>query len=213
MIRLLLVDDHPIVRRGLCAVLQSAEDCIVIDEASDGEEALPKARQGKPDLVLLDLSLPGKSGLEVLKQLQVELPRTKVLVLSGFPEKQYAVRCLRAGAHGYITKRSAPDELLDAIRKVAQGRKYVSASIAELLVETVSASPGRSPHEELTDREFQILCLLGEGKTVSQIARLLSLGLSTINTHRSHILGKMKMETTAQVIRYAVDNDLVDRKS
>jgi two-component system, NarL family, invasion response regulator UvrY len=213
MIRLLLVDDHPIVRRGISAVLQSAPDCAVIGEASDGEEVLPKAREGKPDLILLDLSLPGKGGLEVLKQLHIEMPHAKVLILSTFSEKQYAVRCLKAGAHGYLTKRSAPEELLIAIRTVAQGRKYVSASIAELLVETVGASTGWSPHEELTEREFQILCLLGEGKTVSQIARLLSLGLSTISTHRSHILGKMKLETTAQVIRYAVDNDLVDRKS
>lgn len=210
MIRVLIVDDHPIVRHGLSSELAKASDIKVIDEASDGDEAMAKARAAKPDLVLLDIALPGKSGLEILKQLRAELPRVHVLILSAFPEKQYAVRCLKSGAHGYLTKKSASAELITAIRKIMRGDKYVSASLADLLVSDVGSHASRLPHEVLSDREFQVLCLLGQGKTVSQIAEILSLSLSTINTHRTHILEKMKMESTAQLIRYVLDNDLAD---
>lgn len=209
MTTVLIVDDHPLVRQGIRSELSKTPDIRVIDEAKDGEDAILKARRLKPNLILLDISLPGKNGYEVLRQLKAEMPQARVLILSTYPEKQYAVRCLASGAHGYLTKESAPEELITAIRKVAQGRKYVSASIAELLATDLGVGSSRLPHEELTDREFQVLCLLGEGKTVSQIAQLLSLSLSTINTHRAHILQKMNMETTAQLIRYAVDNHLV----
>jgi DNA-binding NarL/FixJ family response regulator len=167
----------------------------------------------KPDLVLLDIALPGKSGLEVLKQLRAEMPAVRVLVLSAFPERQYAVRCLASGAQGYLTKQSAPEELMTAVRKVMRGGKYVSASLADLLAAGIGGDITRLPHEQLSDREFQVLCLLGQGKTVSQIAGILSLSLSTINTHRAHILGKMSMETTAQLIRYVVDNNLLESTS
>jgi two-component system, NarL family, invasion response regulator UvrY len=211
MTTVLIVDDHPLVRQGVRAELSKTSDIKVVDEARNAEEGISKARELKPDIVLLDISLPGKNGFEVLRQLHAEMPTMHVLMLSTYPEKQYAVRCLANGARGYLTKESAPDELVSAIRKVAQGRKYVSASIAELLAEDVGALTDRLPHETLTDREFQVLCLLGAGKTVSQISEILSLSLSTINTHRSHILQKMKMGATAQLVRYAVDNGLIDR--
>ncbi|HTY37795.1 MAG TPA: response regulator transcription factor [Bacteroidota bacterium] len=211
MIRVMIVDDHPIVRQGVRAELAKTPDIRVIEEARNADEAMTKVRTCKPDLVLLDISLPGKNGYEVLRQMHAELPDTRVLVLSTYSEKQYAVRCLGSGARGYLTKDSAPEELVIAIRRVSQGRKYVSAEIAQLLAEDVGAASDRLPHEELTDREFQVLCLFGQGKTVSQIADVLSLSLSTINTHRSHILEKMRMETTAQLIRYAVDHGLADQ--
>ena len=208
IIRILIVDDHPVVRQGLAATLAKSSDIKIVGEASDGDEALAKARSLKPDLILLDIALPGKNGLEVLKQLRAELPGIHVLILSAFPERQYAVRCLASGAQGYLTKQSAPEELMRAVRKVMGGGKYVSASLAYLLAKEIGTDTTRLLHEQLSDREFQVLCLLGQGKTVSQIADILSLSLSTINTHRAHILEKMNLETTAQLIRYVVDNNL-----
>jgi len=208
MIRILIVDDHPLVRQGIAAALTKATDIRIVDEASDGDQALEKARTAKPDLVLLDIALPGKNGLEVLRQLRAEMPGIRVLILSAFPEKQYAVRCLANGAQGYLTKQSATEELLRAVRKVMLGGKYVSTSMADLLASEIGTDAGRLPHELLSDREFQVLCLLGQGKTVSQVAGTLSLSLSTVNTHRAHILEKMNLETTAQIIRYVVDNNL-----
>jgi len=208
--RILVVDDHPIVRQGLIAALNQSVDFKVVAEASEGDEAILKARSSKPDIVLLDISLPGKNGIEVLKQLQAEMPGVNVLILSAFPERQYAIRCFANGARGYLTKKSASDELLLAVRKISAGGKYVSASLGELLAEEIGGDPKRLPHENLSDREFQVLCLLGQGKTVSQIAKILSLSLSTINTYRAHILDKMKMETNAQLIRYVLDNNLVE---
>ena len=210
MIRILLVDDHPIVRQGLIAVLQAAPDCWVIGEASDGDDALLKARKEKPDLILLDISLPGRSGLEVLKQLHIEQPLTKVLVLSTFSEKQYAVRCLKMGAQGYLTKKSASGELLNAIEKVIAGGKYVSASLADHLAAEIGPEVTTVPHERLSDREFQVLCLLGQGRTVTQISQDLSISVSAVNKYRAQILHKMNLGTTAQLIRYALDNDLAN---
>ena len=210
MIRVLIVDDHPIVRKGLRSELSEQPDVHVVDEAADGDEALVKARASKPDIVLLDISLPGKSGLEVLKQLNDELPHVKVLMLSTYPEKQYAIRCLKGGAWGYLTKESASEELVAAIRKVAEGKKYVSGQLGEILASDVGAKKDLLPHEKLTAREFEILRLIGQGKTLTEIADFLSLSLSTISTHRSHILAKMRCHSTAQLIRYAVDVGLID---
>jgi DNA-binding NarL/FixJ family response regulator len=210
MVRVLIVDDHPIVRHGLKSVLSGASDVKVVDEAAGGSEAIAKARSSKPDLVLLDLALPGINGLDVLKQLRVEMPHIRVLILSTYPEKQYAIRCLRNGAQGYLTKESASDELLSAIRKIMRGGKYVSAPLADLLALEIVSRDSQMPHETLSDREFQVLCLIGKGKTVSEIANFLSLSLSTINTYRAHILEKMNLENTAQIIKYVVDNNLAD---
>ena len=179
MIKVLIVDDHPIVRNGLSAEIAKTSDITVVAEASDGDDAIAKVRKCIPDLVLLDIALPGKNGFEVLKQLQAEAPEIKVLMLSAFSEKQYAVRCLKNGAKGYLTKKSAPEELISAIRKVMRGGKYVSASLAELLVSEIETDPSRQPHDLLSDREFQVLCLIGKGNTVSQIADILSLSVST----------------------------------
>ena len=208
--RILIVDDHPFVRQGLKAALKESGDIEIAGEASDGEEAILKTRLLIPDILLLDISLPGKNGLEVLKQIRAEMPKVKTLILSAFPEKQYAIRCFANGARGYLTKKSAAEELLTAIRKIVGGGKYVSASLAELLAGEIGSDAEQLPHERLSDREFQVLCLLGQGKTVSEAAATLSLSLSTINTYRAHILEKMKMETTAQLIRYVLDNNLVE---
>lgn len=210
MIKILIVDDHPFVRHGLSSELAKASDMKIVGEAEDGFVAMSKAHSLKPDIVLLDISLPGKNGLDVLKQLQTELPHIKVLILSAFPEKQYAIRCLKNGAKGYLTKKSASGELLLAIRKIMRGGKYVSASLADLLASDITTDNNRLPHEELSDREFQVLCLFGQGKTVSEIADILSLSISTINTHRANILIKMNMDTTAQLIRYVIDNNLAE---
>ena len=208
--RILIVDDHPFVRQGLKAALGESVEFEVADEASDGEEAVLKTRAAKPDIVLLDISLPKKNGFEVLKQLHAEMPKVNILILSTFPEKQYAVRCFANGARGYLTKQSASDELLTALRKIMHGGKYVSASMADLLADEIDAGSDRPLHERLSDREFQVLCLIGQGQTVSQTAKTLSLSLSTVNTYRAHILKKMKLETTAQLIRYVLDNNLVE---
>ena len=210
MIRILIVDDHPIVRQGLRAALAELSDIEIVGEAQDGNEALVMTRQSNPGLVLLDISMPGRSGLEVLSQLRAEFPSMKILILSTYPEKQYAIRCLRGGASGYLTKESASAELVTAIRKVADGRKYVSPSLGELLATEIN-SGGGTPHERLSSREFEVLCLIGRGKTVSQIAEMLSLSLPTINTYRARILEKMEMESTAQLVHYVIENKLIDK--
>ena len=206
--RILIVDDHPVVRRGLAATLGADPDFIVAGEAADGDDAIMKARELRPDLVLLDIALPGKNGLEVLKTLRAEMPRLAVLVLSTFPERQYALRCLRSGARGYLTKSSASEELLDAVRKVREGGKYISAPLADLLAAELTRDPDRLPHERLSDREFQVLCMLGRGQSVPEVAAALSLSVSTVHTHRAHLLEKMNLETTAQLVRYVVDHNL-----
>ena len=209
MMRVLIVDDHPLFRQGLAAELSKMPDVTIIAEASNGDGAIMKARECNPDLVLLDIALPGKDGMEVLNLLSSEMPHVKVLVLSAYPDKQYAVRCLKSGAKGYVTKSTAPEEIKTAIRKVMSGRNYISAAIADLLASQIGVDISQAPHERLSEREFQILCLLGQGKTVSQIAETLSLSLSTVSTHRAHFLEKMGMKTNAQLIRYVVDNNLV----
>ncbi len=212
MIRVLIVDDHPLVRAGLIAELSKASDISVAGEAADGYDALTRAREIKPDLVLLDIALPGKNGLEVLKDLQAEMPEVKVLVLSAFPERQYAIRCIRNGAKGYVTKDTASADLINAVRKVINGGKFISASLADLMAAEIGSNVKRLPHETLSDREFQILCLIGQGNTVSQIADILCLSISSVNTYRHRILVKMHMQTTAQLIRYVLDNNLASVK-
>lgn len=211
-VRVLIVDDHPLVRGGIIAALSRDSDITVVGEAADGNEALTRARDMKPDLILLDIALPGKNGLELLKDFQAEMPEIRILMLSGFPERQYAIRCLKSGAKGYITKDMASKELTTAIRKVMKGGKFISSSLAELLADELDADSRRLPHEVLSDREFQILCLIGQGNTVSGVADILSLSVSTVNTYRSRILSKMNLETTAQLIRYALDNNLSELK-
>lgn len=209
MIKILIADDHTLVRKGLIQILLDLPDVDIVDEAKDGNEAIKIVGENGYNLVILDISLPGQSGLEVLKQLKLLRPKMPVLMLSMHPEEQYAVRALRAGAAGYLTKESAPDELVVAIRKIANGGKYITSTLAERLAFVIDKSTVENLHESLSDREYQVLCMIASGKTVSEIAVLLSLSVKTISTHRSRILLKMDMHNNAQLIHYAIKNGLV----
>jgi len=210
MIKILVVDDHAIVRDGLKRILMDTPDMVVADEASNGEEVINKVGNNHYDLVLLDISLPGRDGLDVLKQLKCTNPKIPILILSMYPEEHYAVRSLRAGASGYLTKQSSSDELIGAIRKVAKGRRYITASLAEKLAFELGGDVRKLPHEKLSDREYQVMCMVGSGKTVKEIAETLSLSIRTISTHRAHILKKMEMKNNAQLTYYAIKNSLVE---
>ena len=210
MIRILIVDDHPLILEGLRSRLERAPDIKIIGEARDGDEALTRARADRPDILVLDISLPGKSGLEVLRLLHAELPMVRVLILSTHPEIEYVDRSLSLGAWGYLTKNGPSEELLEAIRTVNRGHKYVGSVLVQNLATEDRETRHRFPHEALSDREFQILCLLGQGKTLTQIAESLSISTSTVGTHRARILGKMNLNTTAELVKYAVEHKLVD---
>jgi two-component system invasion response regulator UvrY len=209
MIRLLIGDDHAVVRKGMKQILAETRDIVVADEAGNGREVLDKVRKDDFDMVLLDISMPGRDGLEVLKELKNLRPKLPVLMLSMYPEEQYAVRSLRSGASGYLTKDSAPDELIAAIRKVSSGGKYVSVSLAEKLAHKLGAGEERPLHEELSDREYQVMCMIASGKTVKEIGEQLSLSVKTVSTYRSRILAKMRMKGNADLTRYAIENRLV----
>jgi len=210
MIRILVVDDHAIVREGLKQILADVNDMAVRDEAAGGQEALNKIRSGEFDVVLLDISMPGRSGLEILKEIKAERPKLPVLILSMHAEEQYAVRALRAGASGYLTKASAPDELIGAIRKVSCGRKYVSSSLAEKLALELDIDTKKPPHATLSDREYQVMLMLASGKAVKEIADELCLSVKTISTYRSRVMEKMNMKKNAELTLYAIQNHLVD---
>ncbi len=208
MIRVIIADDHAIVRKGLRQILEETADMTVSGEAANGQELLDNVSTIPCDVVLLDISMPGRDGLETLKLLKKEKPALPVMILSIYPEEQYAIRALKNGASGYLTKESAPDELVSAIRKVSQGRKYVSASLAERLADELEEG-GRVPaHERISDREYQVLCMIGAGKTISEIAGELSLSVKTISTYRTRILGKMNMKNNSDIIRYVLENTL-----
>ena len=208
-IKILIADDHPIVRAGFKQVISDTPDMLVADEAGNGQEVLNLIGKKDYDLVLLDISMPGRSGLEILKDLKSEKPKLPVLILSIYPEEQYAVRALRAGASGYMTKASAANELIAAIRKISAGGKYISASLAEKLAFYLDGDATRPPHETLSDREYQVMLMIASGKTVTEIADELCLSVKTISTYRTHILEKMKMKNNAEFTLYAVQNKLV----
>jgi two-component system, NarL family, invasion response regulator UvrY len=210
MIRILIVDDHPIVREGIAAVLSRIPDVEIVGEAGDAGEAIEKARTCAPDLVLLDISLPGRSGLEVLDILHVQFPAIKVLMVSTYPEKQYAVRCLKSGASGYLTKKDSTSEMLPAIQTIMKGKKYVTSTIAELLADDLENPRDPFYNSKLSDRELQVLCYIAQGKTINDIANILSLSSSTVHKYRANILDKLNLKTTAQMIRYAIDHHLID---
>ena len=210
MIKVVVVDDHAVVREGLKRIVSESGGMTVTGEAADGLEAMRVIKSEPCDVVLLDITMPNKSGLDVLKELHAESPRLPVLVLSVHPEDQYAVRVLRAGAAGYVTKESAPAKLVQAIRKVVRGGKYVSPSLAERLVFDLGADKDKAPHELLSDREYQVLCLISSGKTVTQIANELALSIKTVSTYRVRILEKLKMKNNAEMTRYAIQEGLVD---
>ena len=208
MIRVIIVDDHPVVRRGLKQIIAAEQDMQVVGEAENAGEALRVIRQTACDAVVLDITLPDGSGLDVLSQLKSERPTLPVLIMSIHDEKQYALRVLKAGASGYLMKNSIPEELIKAIRKITSGGKYVSTSLAERLASEF-ASPGKSPHENLSDREFQILCLIASGKSLKEIGEALCISGKTVSSYRARILEKMNMSTNADLTRYALEHDLI----
>ncbi len=210
MMKILVADDHPVVREGLKQILLGMPDTIVLDEAGSSQEVLDKVWKNDYDVILLDISLPDRSGLETLRELKRAKHDLRVLVITVHPEEQYAVRAIRAGASGYLTKESAPDELVAAIKTVSLGRKYISSSLAEKLAFALEVDAGEPLHEALSDREYQVMCMLASGKTPTEIAREVMLSVKTISTYRSRILNKMRMKSSAELIHYAVKHRLVD---
>lgn len=207
MIRVLIADDHAIVREGLRRILADEPSINLVGEAADGFEVARMARELQPDFVLLDLSMPGRGGIDALSDIQQGSPKSKILILSMHPEDQYAIRCLREGADGYLTKESAPELLMEAILRIRDGGKYVSSDLAEHLV--VNLHTGDRPlHEQLSDRELQVLMMIGNGQTVSEIADRLCVSVKTISTYRSRLLEKMGMDNNAQLMRYAIEHRL-----
>jgi DNA-binding NarL/FixJ family response regulator len=208
MIRVLIADDHAVVREGLKQIVAEAPDMVVADEAGDGKEALSKALQSDYDVVVLDITMPGINGLDALKQIRSQKPKLPILILSMHPEEQYALRVLRAGASGYLTKESAPEELITALRKVSTGKKYVSPFLAEKLASELEVDYERPLHETLSDREYQVMCMIASGRGATAIAEKLALSVKTISTYRGRILEKMGMNNNAEIIRYALEHDL-----
>lgn len=210
MIDVIIADDHPIVRAGLKQIIADDIEINVKAEAENGADLLTQIRASRFDVVLLDLSMPGQDGLDVLKQLKIDKPKLPVIILTIHPEAQYALRLLKAGAAGYLTKQSAPEELILAIRKVNNGGKYISTALAEQIAFALDTDIDQMPHEGLSDREYQVLCQIASGHTVSEIAESLHLSVKTISTYRSRILEKMQMKSNAELTHYAIQNRLVD---
>ncbi len=210
MIKVLVADDHAVVRRGLRQILAETPDILVGAEAATAEEVRRSVRAERFSAVVLDINLPGSSGLELLGEIRRECPELPILVLTVYSEDQYAVRAIKAGAAGFLTKESAPDKLVEAVRKVAGGGRYVSAELAETLASVLAGGKGGAVHERLSDREFEILKILASGKTVSEAALLLSVSVKTLSTHRTRILKKMEMRTNAELMHYAMRHGLVE---
>ena len=209
MIRILVADDHAVVRRGVLQILEEAADLVVAGEASTGSQVLRLVQENDYDVLVLDVNMPEGSGLEVLYQLRTLRPRVRTLVLTMHPERQFAVRALQAGAAGYLTKESAPDELIAAVRRVAQGGRYITQALAEELAAILVEDTSVSPVERLSDREFQVMRLLATGKTISEIAAELCLSVKTVSTYRARILEKMNLRNTAEIIRCALEHGVV----
>jgi two-component system invasion response regulator UvrY len=210
MIKIMIADDHAIVRKGLKQILSETPDMLVAAEAGSGEEALKRISERTYDIILLDISLPGKSGLDVLRQIKRIKPKLPVVMLSVHTEEQYAMRAFKAGASGYLTKESAPEELISALRKISCGGKYVTSAIAEKMAFAITAiKREKLPHERLSDREYEVMCLIASGKTINRIAKKLSLSGSAVSTYRARILEKMKMSSTSDIIRYVVKYGLL----
>jgi len=213
MLKIIVADDHPVIREGLRRIVAQSGNMSVVAEAADSQQVLEKVRRHSPDVLLLDISMPGRSGLEILDELKTKHPKVRILVLSQHPEERYASRVFRAGAAGYLAKDSASAELLGAIHKVAGGGKYVSATLAERLAANMGTDVSRQPHETLSDREFEVLRRVGNGETISEIAEDLSLSVKTISTYRTRILEKLALTKTAELIRYAIQHQLVTTDS
>ena len=209
MIRILIADDHAIVRQGLRQIVAADREMTVVAEAQNGAELLRLAREKGADVVVLDISMPGRNGLETLKDLKRDYPLLPVIILSMYPEDQFAVRVFKAGASGYMTKETAPEELVKAIRKAYEGGKYISPQSAELLARHCEARTGEEPHKTLSDREFEVFLMLAAGKTVGQISVDLNLSVKTVSTYRTRVLEKMQRTTNADLTRYALDFKLL----
>lgn len=210
MIKILIADDHTVVREGLKQIISEIPDMTIADEAVDGHEVLNKALRNNYDVVVLDITLPGINGLNVLKQIKDHKAKLPILVLSMHSEEQYALRVIKAGAAGYLTKESASDELVAAIRKVSSGRKYITPSLAERMAYNLEIDTEKSPHESLSDREYEVLCLIATGKTVKEISERLFLSVKTVSTYRARILEKMNMKNNAGLTYYAIKQGLVE---
>lgn len=210
MIRVIIADDHPIVRKGLKEILAEDPTIVVVDEAGDGHELLRKVRENDFDVIILDISMPGLDGLDVLRQIKTENKAARVLILTIHPEARYAVRCLKMGAEGYLTKGSAPDELVQAIRRISGGRKYISQNLAEALTDELSSGSNQNPHETLSDREYQVMLHIASGKSLKDIAEGLALSVKTVSTYRSRILEKLKLQNNTELILYAIQHDLIE---
>jgi len=206
--KILIADDHSVVRRGLITILADDFPHALIAEAKDGAELLQKASADNWDIIISDISMPGRSGMEILKELKEAVPKIPVLILSVHSAEQYAVRTIKAGAAGYLTKESAPDELVKIVRHIISGRKYITPEIAEMLAESYNDN-NKPPHENLSDREFEVMKLIASGKTVSEIADILSLSVNTISTYRSRIMEKTRMTTNAELTHYTISNKLI----
>jgi DNA-binding NarL/FixJ family response regulator len=209
-VRILLIDDHALVRDGLRRIIQEEPRFVVAGEAATGTEGLRLALHEPCDVVVLDLSLPDRSGLEVLKAIRSSRPAVPVLVVTMHGEEEYGVRAMRADAAGYLTNESAGDELVAAIRSVIAGRRYISPRLADLMAEHVARPAGETPHGQLADREYEILCAIGAGRTLAEIGRRLGLSIKTVSTYRARLLDKLQLESTPQLVRYALEHRLVE---
>lgn len=209
MIQILIADDHDLFREGLRRVLEADERFRVVAEAGSTPEMLDVAKKSKPDVVLLDVSMPGRGGVEGLEEVKRLLPRTRVLMLTSHPEDRYAIRCLRAGADGYLTKDHASSVLIEAILKVHQGGKYITPSLAEAMAQSLGDGDEK-PHEKLSEREFQVLRMMASGLSISEIGDELNLSVKTVSTYRRRLLDKLGFENNAELIRYALEENLVD---
>ncbi|MDD8018161.1 MAG: response regulator transcription factor [Bacteroidota bacterium] len=210
MIRILIADDHTIIRKGLMQILSEGMRGVEFGEASNAGEAVAMIGKKKFDIIILDVSMPGKSGLEVLKDIKILQPKIPILILSMHPEDQYAVRVIKAGAMGYMTKDSAPEELVNAVQKILHGGKYVSSAMSEHLLNLIQEPQHTETYQSLSDREFEVMRLLASGKTVSEIAEKISLSVKTVSTYRTRILQKLHLTTTADITRYAMQNKLIE---
>ncbi|GAB1482064.1 response regulator transcription factor [Treponema sp.] len=210
MLRVLIADDHPLIRKGLGQILASSVYVDVVDEANDGFAAIEMARAHRYDVIILDISLPGKDGMDVLPELKDLVPETPVLMLSIQPEEQYAVRAFRLGASGCLNKSSAPEELVEAIRTIVGGGTYLSAKVKDLVMESLRGDPRAKPHEHLSERETQVMLNIARGKTVGDIADKLALSVKTVSTYRARLLEKLALENNAQIVEYVFRNKLID---
>ncbi len=210
MIKILIVDDHAIVREGLNRIIQTEQDMHVAGMAKDGSEVIRLLLENEIDVIVLDISMPGKSGLDLIKDVKQVQPLVKILMLSMYPEERFALRSIKAGASGYLTKEMAPEEIVNAIRTIHSGRKYITSALADMIADELQNPTEKVPHELLSDREFEVLCMLAVGKPVVEIAVVLSLSESTVSTYRMRILQKMGLKTNSDLIHYGIEHGLVE---